>query len=260
MKFGGLWTGRKKNDKPAGPKASKEPVKTREQIEAEALDEAEVSLGVLYGEFRRIFERERRKALGYEREGITNQDNYVTVGLAFYSMTLIKTAQNRLYEIRNSRELYGSISELSGTIQTLNGVDDRKKDINVKGIAAGAEKMSGASGGSSRALLKAYETLYNLKQSLPDERSKNTGIDAVVDRDFLKKLIHDGNVEECVRSARGLKQDPQEKLKKHVDFQELVQGTEAGEGVSGTQESQEDADERLRAEMRELINNMPGSK
>lgn len=208
MKFAGIFKGKEEKEMEK---------KKRERELDELLRSTDVKLRVLYNNYKVILQRELIVAKGAKKKDIRNQDNYTKIGIAYYSLLLIRRAQEKMEEMKSYRSLYNCINGLNEALSTLNDLEHKMGKINIKKTLASVKKMAGSSGSSSKDLKKAYESMQEQEARMPGEEAKNTGVDDLVSVDIIEKLIDGMDVETCVREGKGVSADPDSVLNNFGD-------------------------------------------
>ena len=99
MKFGALFKGKEKREEEKVEKAEK-----KERGIDDLLLETDMKLRVLYDNYKVILSRELIVAKANKRKNIKNQDNYAKIGIAYYSMLMVKRAQERMRDMIETLE------------------------------------------------------------------------------------------------------------------------------------------------------------
>lgn len=199
MKFGALFKGKEKKEEEKVEKAEK-----KERGIDELLLDTDMKLRVLYDKYKVILNRELIIAKANRRKNIKNQDNYSKIGIAYYSMLMVKRGQERMRDMKSTRSLYNCMNELNQALQAINGLNSQLGKVSAKKTVSSMRKMESASDGSSEDLKKTFNSLSGLNEELPGQEAKNTGIDQLISVDLIERLISGEDVERCVREEQGL--------------------------------------------------------
>lgn len=239
MKFSGIFKGKEEK---------KEDKREKERELDNLLRKSDIKLRMLYNNYKLILERELIVARGNKKKSIQNQDNYAKIGIAYYSMLLINRAQEKMDEMKSYRSLYNCINDLNEVLSTINNLDRKMGKVNVKKTVSSLKKMSSSSGGSSKDLKKAYDSLRTQEESMPGEEEKNTGVDSLVSVEVIEKLINGVDVEDCVRNGEGIEVSPENIMDEFSDSDRLKA---AMEFVSDEEDDLSDLDK-----MKSLLDSM----
>ena len=199
MKFGALFKGKEKRAEEKVEKAEK-----KERGIDELLLDTDMKLRVLYDKYKVILNRELIIAKANQRKNIKNQDNYSKIGIAYYSMLMVKRAQERMRDMKSTRSLYNCMNELNQALQAINGLNGQLGKVSAKKTVSSMKKMESSSGSSSVDLKKTFNSLNGLNEQLPGQEAKNTGVDQLISVDLIERLISGEDVERCVREEQGL--------------------------------------------------------
>ena len=198
MKFGALFKGKEKKEE---DKADK-----KERGIDDLILDTDTKLRVLYDKYKVILNRELIIAKANKRQNIKNQDNYSKIGIAYYSMLMVKRAQERIRDMKSTRSLYNCMNDLNQALQTLNGLNGQIGKVSAKKTVSSMRQMESASGGSSGDLKKTFNALTELNKQLPGQEAKNTGVDQLISVELIERLINGEDVERCVREEQGLQE------------------------------------------------------
>lgn len=242
MKFSGIFKGKEEKKKEK---------KDKELELDQTLRNTDIKLRMLYNNYKLILQRELIIARGARKKGILNQDNYTKIGISYYSMLLITRAQEKMEEMKTYRSLYTCINELNETLSALNSLEHKMGKINVKKTLSSVKKMADSSGGSSKNLKKAYESLQEQEERLPGEEAKNTGVDALVSVEVIEKLIDGVDVETYVKAGEGIAVAPENIMEQLADTDDKI--NEAS-GLVSMEEKDDDLSDLDR--MKELLDSM----
>ena len=202
MKFGALFKGKEKKEEEKVEKAEK-----KERGIDELLLDTDMKLRVLYDKYKVILNRELIIAKANRRKNIKNQDNYSKICIAYYSMLMVKRAQERMRDMKSTRSLYNCMNELNQALQAINGLNGQLGKVSAKKTVSSMRKMESGSGSSSGDLKKTFNSLNGLNEQLPGQEAKNTGVDQLISVDLIERLISGEDVERCVREEQGLQDD-----------------------------------------------------
>ena len=202
MKFGALFKGKEKREEEKVEKAEK-----KERGIDDLLLETDMKLRVLYDNYKVILSRELIVAKANKRKNIKNQDNYAKIGIAYYSMLMVKRAQERMRDMKSTRSLYNCMNELNQALKAINGLSGELGRVSAKKTVSSMKKMESASGGSSGDLKKTFNSLNELNGTLPGQDAKNTGVAQLISVDLIERLINGEDVERCVREEQGLSEN-----------------------------------------------------
>lgn len=218
MRFEGLLKNREKKD----PKQEKR--KKAAAIDAAVLD-ADKKLRRLNDDYSLILQKELMIARANQRKGIKNQDNYSKIGIAYYSILLVKKAQERMQEISSSRALYNCMTEMGEALSMINGLSGKVGKITPKKVMDGMKRMDGASGGVSADLMKTMSKLSALEEGLSGEDAKNTGVEGLVSVELIEKLINGEDVESCLDERARVTTQPEDMMQLFGDVNQIINGS-----------------------------------
>lgn len=209
MRYKGLF----KKDKEKRNKAEQKR-KEENTIDTLLLD-TDVKLRMLYDRYKIILNKEIARARADKTKGIRNQDNYAKIGIAYYSMIMIKRAQERMNEMTSARALFHCMNEMNNALQAINSLNGRLGKINAKKTISDMKKMSDSSGGASIDLKKTLEGLGTLEETLPGADIRNTGTDALVSVELIERLISSdvADIDQRIRARDGISIAPDEILR-----------------------------------------------
>ena len=194
-----------------------------EQIDAAILD-TDVKLRLLKDKYRLLLEKELRIARADKNKGKKNSANYSKIGVAYYSLNVVKAAQERLSELSSSRELYCCMNEMSAALSTINGLNGRIGRLDPKQLVKGMKKMTAGGNGASGDLLNTLSVLSGLETASKD----SVPLDALVSVDVIEKLINGEDVDSCVDDGVGIEVEAGDLFRMFSDLPEV--GQPAGEG------------------------------
>ncbi|MDO5538805.1 MAG: hypothetical protein Q4F83_01855 [Eubacteriales bacterium] len=217
MIFEGLLKNREKKD----PKQEKR--KKAAAIDTAVLD-ADRKLRRLNDDYSLILQKELMIARANQRKGIKNQDNYSRIGIAYYSILLVKKAQERMQELSSTRALYNCMTEMGEALAAINGLSGKVGKMNPKKVMDGMKRMDGASGGVSADLIKTLGRLSTLEESLSGEDAKNTGVEGLVSVELIEKLINGEDIEDCLEGRAGITTQPEDMMKLFGDANRIING------------------------------------
>lgn len=197
-------------------KTDKKEEKRKEELGIDTLLlDTDAKLRVLYDRYKVILNKEIMYARAQQRKGIRNQDNYAKIGIAYYSMAMIRRAQERMNEMTSARALFNCMNEMNSALQAINSLNGRLGKLNAKKTISDMKKMSDSSGGASGDLKKTLEGLESLEKTLPGSESRNTGIDGLVSTELIERLISNGaaDIDCCVSAQDGISVAPDDILR-----------------------------------------------
>lgn len=187
MKFGPLFARKEKNT-------------VKQKDVDQLLFDAGKGLLKLKSRYSVTLERELAIARANKERGVKNSANYSRIGIAYYSLNIVKTAQERLRDMTTDRELYNCMNEMSSVLGTINGVSGKIGRMDAKSLLSGINKMSGASSGAGKDMLKTLAALSGANI----ERTDSVPIDSLVSLDVIERLISGVDPDTCVNANEGV--------------------------------------------------------
>lgn len=160
-----------------------------------------------------------------KEKNIRNSGNYSRIGIAYYSLNIVNAAQQRLDELMSTRELQNAMNEMGLLLGLINGMPKKVGKMDSKKVADAMKRMSGASSGAGKDLVKALADLSGAGL----ERKDTTPVEALVSVEVIERLINGDNVEHLIQSGTGLVQGTDDAMSAVSE----ALGNIAAEGKSG---------------------------
>lgn len=161
-----------------------------------------------------------------KEKNIRNSGNYSRIGIAYYSLNIVNAAQQRLDELMSTRELQNAMNEMGLLLGLINGMPKKVGKMDSKKVVDAMKRMSGASSGAGKDLVKALADLSGAGL----ERKDTTPVEALVSVEVIERLINGDNVEHLIQSGTGLVQGTDDAMSAVSE----ALGNIAAEGNSGS--------------------------
>lgn len=163
------------------------PKKGKRDVDHEIL-EAGVRMSGLQRKYRVIVERELR-AIRYSRERRRDNPKAVTnLKNAYYALTVINRAQERLREITTIQELSKAMNEMGAVLKMMNRISGRAEKVDDRQIRKDLRKMDKAEGRDGTGMQNIFQA----------------PLDTLVDDDVVERLLKGASLEECLDMEEGI--------------------------------------------------------
>lgn len=157
------------------------PKKEKQDVDYQIM-EAGVRIRGLQRKYRVIIERELR-ALRYSRERKReNPKAMANLKNAYYSLSVINRAHERLQEISSLQELCKAMNEMGAVLKLMNTISGRTEKVNTRALNAGMKGMEKAGQRDDSGVSNFF--------SLP--------VDSLVDDAVIERLLGGESLEECM--------------------------------------------------------------
>ena len=171
------------------------PKKEKRDVDHEIM-EAGVRMSGLQRKYRVIVERELR-ALRYSRERKRDNPKAMTnLKNAYYALTVINRAQERLREITTIQELSKAMNEMGAVLKMMNRISGRTEKVDDKQIKKGLRNMDRAEGRDGTGMQNIFQA----------------PLDTLVDDDVVERLLKGATLEECLDMEEGIQAGMEEVL------------------------------------------------
>lgn len=148
-------------------------------------------------------QRELLIARDNKGKNIRNSGNYSRIGIAYYSLNIVNAAQQRLDELMSTRELQNAMNEMGLLLGLINGMPKKVGKMDSKKVVDAMKRMSGASSGAGKDLVKVLTDLSGAGL----ERKDTTPVESLVSVEVIERLINGDNVEQLIQNGTGLVRD-----------------------------------------------------
>ena len=151
-----------------------------------------VRLRGLQRKYKVVIERELRALRGSRSRKQENPKAEASLKNAYYCLTIVNQAQNRLREITSMQELSRAMNEMGSVLKLMNRVAGRTEKVNTRALQKGIKGMEGA----------AQQGEAGMKQFFQQP------LDALVGDDIIESLLKGKSLEECMDDQEGIRMDP----------------------------------------------------
>ena len=167
----------------------------------EMIRETRQQLFELERKYRIILERELMYGRDNARKGKKDAGNYSRIGIAYYTLNIVKAAQDRIMGIESTRDLITAIDSTTNAIGMINTLDRKKGTLDVKDLIKKVTKnLKDNAGGDDGGLSTAFQRLSGLNL----EEANSVPVSSMVSNEVIDQLISGTRkVEECVREEAG---------------------------------------------------------
>lgn len=167
----------------------------------EMIRETRQQLFELERKYRIILERELMYGRDNARRGKKDAGNYSRIGIAYYSLNIVRAAQDRVMGIESTRDLITAIESTTNAVGMINTLDRKKGTLDVSTLMKSLKKnLTGGAGGDDGGLSTAFQTLSGLNL----EEANSIPISSMVSTEVIDQLISGTRkVDECVREEAG---------------------------------------------------------
>lgn len=180
------------------------PRKEKAKVEKKDIDqvlfEAGKELIKLKERYSITLQRELAIARRNKEKGIKNSANYSKIGIAYYSLNIVQSAQEKVRDLTSSRELYNCMNQMTSVLGMINGITGKIGKLNPADLIKGIGTMNSDSSGAGKDLLKTLAALSGASLESKD----NVSIDSLVSVDVIERLIAGADPENCVKASEGI--------------------------------------------------------
>lgn len=188
---------------------------------------------------------ERELLFGREnaRKGKKDAGNYSRIGIAYYTLNIVKAAQDRVMGIQSTRDLITAIDSTTNAVGMIDTLDRKKGKLDADSLVKSFKKYLKNSGGrDDGGLTEALEKLSGLNP----EETNSIPVSSMVSNEVIDQLISGTRkVDECVREEAGFTVSPN-------DIMTAVQEASTGQAVEGQSNGKQSA----MAEIDDLISSL----
>lgn len=163
--------------------------------------ETRQQLFILEDRYRTILTRELMYGRENARKGKKDAGNYSRIGIAYYTLNIVKAAQDRVMGIESTRDLTTAIEATTNAVGMINTLSQRAGGLDVSNLIKKVKKnLKGGSSGGGSDLQNAFTALSGL--DLADTSSMP--ISSMVSNEIIDQLISGTRkVDDCLREEAG---------------------------------------------------------
>ncbi len=173
----------------------KKKIEQEKKIDGELL-ETDIKLRDLKSSLALQLRKEILIAQSNKQKNIKNSANYSRIGVIFYSLNIIKAAQERMQEMTSTREIYNCVSDLGVALGMISGLNGKLGKMNPRNILKGIRNLNATSSGVGKDLMKMLSSLGDVEI----EREDPISADELISVDVIERLINGESVESCTKT------------------------------------------------------------
>ena len=178
------------------------PKKEKKDVDQQIM-EAGVRLRGLERRYRTLIEMEVRKIRADRKKKKDNPRAVSKLKNAYYSLSVVKTAQERLADISSTRELYSAMNEMSSVLKLMNQMYGKTEKVNSNALNRNIGKMNSSTAKDKGGMEKFF----------------NASIDDLVDDNVVNSLVQgDATLDHCLEGDEGILQETEDILPMTEEF------------------------------------------
>lgn len=194
--------------------------------------ETGVRLRGLQRKYRIIIDRELRALRGSRARKQDNPKAVNNLKNAYYCLTIVNKAQERLREITTLQELSKAMNEMGSVLKLMNVVSGKTEKVKTRALQKGIRGLEKATGKDEGGMSNFFQQ----------------PLDTLVGDDIIESLLNGKSLEACMDEQEGIQVDPEDAVPLSTEYLQ-----EIGE----LEEMPEDQDpEQIIADMEEMMRYM----
>ncbi len=223
MKMKPLFPKKENSGRTAAPKKEKPTVDQQ-------IMETGVRLRSLQRKYRIIIDRELRALRGSRAKKQENPKAVNNLKNAYYCLTIVNKAQERLREITTLQELSMAMNEMGAVLKLMNVVAGKTEKVKSRALQKGIRGMEKAAGRDDGGMKNFFRE----------------PLDTLVGDDIIESLLSGKSLEACMDEQEGIQVDPSEAVPLSTEyFQELGELDSSGSDLD-TEKILADLDDMIR--------------
>ena len=192
--------------------------------------ETGVRLRSLQRKYRIIIDRELRALRGSRAKKQENPKAVNNLKNAYYCLTIVNKAQERLREITTLQELSTAMNEMGAVLKLMNVVAGKTEKVKSRALQKGIRGMEKAAGRDDGGMKNFFKE----------------PLDTLVGDDIIESLLSGKSLEACTDEQEGIQVDPSEAVPLSTEyFQELGELDSSGSDLD-TEKILADLDDMIR--------------
>ena len=189
-----------------------------------------VRLRGLQRKYKVVIERELRALRGSRSRKQENPKAEASLKNAYYCLTIVNQAQNRLREITSMQELSRAMNEMGSVLKLMNRVAGRTEKVNTRALQKGIKGMEGAAQQGEAGMKQFFQQL----------------LDALVGDDIIESLLKGKSLEECMDDQEGIRMDPADAVPLSAEYLKELGETEEPLADADMEQTLEDIEDMIR--------------